>query len=166
MTAGVRRLPSLLGWIVVLTLVVAMQFHAQRGMVDGERPPELRGVLVSGADFAGLDTLEKPAVIYFWASWCGICKAMQGTMQGLAREAPLITVAMQSGDRVTVKAYMDRQAFVTPTLLDADGELAQAYGVRGVPALFILDRAGNVRFATTGYTTALGLRLRLWLAGR
>ena len=157
---------SMLSWMVVLGLVLGLQLYAQRGLVDGGKAPELRGSTVDGKTFAGLDALPKPAVIYFWASWCGICKAMQGTMNELARATPLITVATQSGDRVTVRSYMAGHQFDVPALLDQDGSMGQAYGIRGVPALFIVDVQGNIRFATTGYTSGPGLRLRLWLAGR
>ena len=47
---------------------------------------------------------------------------------------------------------------------DPDGRLAGAWGVHAVPATFIVDTNGEIRFVEVGYTTGLGLRLRLWLA--
>jgi hypothetical protein len=38
--------------------------------------------------------------------------------------------------------------------------------VRGVPASFVLDGDGRIRFASVGYTTGVGLRGRLWAAGQ
>ncbi|MDD1648903.1 MAG: protein disulfide oxidoreductase [Methylococcaceae bacterium] len=157
---------SLLSWIAVLVMVFAIQLYASSGMIDGGKAPELQGLLVNGKPFARLDTLPKPALIYFWASWCGICRAMQSTVTELARDFPLITVATQSGDGANVREYMAVHQFEVQTLLDPEGGLGKTYGIRGVPALFIVDRLDNIRFATTGYTSALGLRLRLWLAGR
>jgi hypothetical protein len=43
--------------------------------------------------------------------------------------------------------------------------IAAQWGVRAVPASFIVDGAGQIRFLEIGYTTGAGLRLRLWLAG-
>jgi len=39
---------------------------------------------------------------------------------------------------------------------------------RGViaPAELVVDGAGEIRSVAVGYTTGLGLRIRLWLAGR
>jgi hypothetical protein len=34
-----------------------------------------------------------------------------------------------------------------------------------VPASFVVDGAGRIRFATVGYTTEAGLRARLWATG-
>jgi len=33
-----------------------------------------------------------------------------------------------------------------------------------VPASFIVDTDGKIRYVEIGYTTGIGLRLRLWLA--
>lgn len=154
-------------WLPVLVAVVAIQLMANRGVLDVGKAPELRGeMLVGGEAFAGLQSLRKPAMVYFWASWCGICGAMQSTVMAVANDTPIITVAMQSGDPVTVREYMSRQQFDVPTLIDQEGRLATIYGVRGVPATFILGRDGSIRSATTGYTSELGLRLRLWWVNR
>ena len=157
---------SLASWLAVLAAVVVMQMLLTRGLQDHGLPPELRGLTVEGEQFAGLDAVPKPALIYFWASWCGICKAMQGTVAGLAAELPVITVATQSGGRAEVANNQQQSHFMVPTLLDEDGELAMNYGLRGVPAFFILGRDGEIRFATTGLTSIWGLRLRLWLASQ
>jgi thioredoxin-related protein len=47
---------------------------------------------------------------------------------------------------------------------DQQGLIANAYGVSAVPAVFFTDSNGKIVFTTSGYTSELGLRLRLWLA--
>jgi hypothetical protein len=49
-------------------------------------------------------------------------------------------------------------------LLDNTGELAQTFGLKGVPISFILDPNGEIKFVETGYSSEVGLRLRLWLS--
>jgi len=73
-------------------------------------------------------------------------------------------VAMQSGSDDEVAQYMQKEALSFPVLNDPEGVLAAQWGVRGVPASFIVDTAGRIRFVEVGYTTGIGLRLRLWLA--
>ena len=107
----------------------------------------------------------EPAVVHFWATWCPVCELEQGMIDGVADDLPMITVAMQSGKPQEVRAYLAEQGVDYPVVNDERGWLAQQYGVKAVPASFVLDGSGKVRFATRGYTTGWGLRIRLWLAG-
>ncbi|MGZ8219029.1 protein disulfide oxidoreductase [Methylomagnum sp.] len=155
---------NLLTWTALLALFVGLQFFVNRNLATGI-PPPIHGPMLDGREFAGIDSLPKPAVIYFWASWCGVCESMQGTVRGLAADTPILTVALQSGDGLEVGAYMKKQGFEVPAVLDPDGTIGKSYGVRGVPTLFIVGRDGTVKSSTAGYTSELGVRARLWLAG-
>jgi thiol-disulfide isomerase/thioredoxin len=155
---------SWLGWIPVIMLILTIQWVTGRGIPQEGQAPDLHGIMIDGQPYPGLSRLPKPALIYFWASWCGICRMMQTTLVDIAGDVPVITVAFQSGDRATVSGYMSKNGFEVPTIVDEEGALGQAYGIRGVPALFVLDRAGNIRYTSIGYTTSVGIRLRLWLA--
>lgn len=53
-----------------------------------------------------------------------------------------------------------------PTVVDPAAEILRRYGLAGVPAFIVIDPAGDIRFVAVGYTSELGLRLRLWWAGR
>ncbi len=163
---GAGRARSVLGWVITLALIGLLQAFLTRGMVDGGRVPALGGQQTDGQVFAGIAQLPKPALVYIWASWCGVCRAMQGTLNELAKTHALVTVATQSGDRATVSAYMAAHDFHVPTLVDEDGRIARRFGIRGVPALFFIDRQGDIRSVASGYTSSWGIRLRLWLAGR
>jgi thiol-disulfide isomerase/thioredoxin len=155
---------SKLSWILVIALFLGFQFAANRNLVNGE-PPALPNTTLEGQTFELAQLHGKPALIYFWAEWCPICRAMQSTVQAVARDYPLMSVAMQSGGKAEVAKYQREQNFQVPVVLDEDGEIAKRYGLRGVPAVFVLGPEGQIRFAATGYTSEIGLRLRLWWAG-
>jgi hypothetical protein len=53
-----------------------------------------------------------------------------------------------------------------PVMLDESGQLASQFGLKGVPASFILSPGGEIIFVETGYTTELGLRVRMWLSSQ
>ncbi|MDX2464435.1 MAG: redoxin domain-containing protein, partial [Porticoccus sp.] len=76
------------------------------------------------------------------------------------------TVAMNSGTNLEVKKYLDERELNFPVIVDEYGEIAKRFGVQGVPTNFVIDSHGNIDFTEVGYTTSLGLRLRLWLAGK
>ncbi len=88
----------------------------------------------------------------------------QGSIQAINEDWPVLTIAMQSGDADEVSKYLRDEGLDWATIVDESGELSRGFGVTGVPASFVLDGAGQVRFKEVGYTTNWGLRARLWLA--
>lgn len=147
----------------ILVLVLALEAFLTRDAVSG-KAPEFTAQTVQQAPF-DLRTLRgRPALIHFWATWCPVCHLEQGSIDAIAGDYPFISVAMQSGSAREVLAYLKEQGVDYPVVNDPNGLLSKRYGVSGVPASFILDADGKVRFVTRGYTSALGLRIRLWLA--
>jgi thiol-disulfide isomerase/thioredoxin len=105
-------------------------------------------------------------LVHFWASWCPVCRAEQSSIAAIAQDNQnVITIAMQSGTPEQVAAYMREQGIAFPVLNDPDGHIARAWGVHAVPVSFIIAPDGEIRFVEVGYTTQIGLRLRMWLAG-
>ena len=127
--------------------------------------PDFEGTLLSGDTVRLADYRGEPVIVHFWGSWCPVCRMENGSIDELADDIPLVTVAMQSGDRETVSGFLEENGLDFPTVVDEQGELARAFGVQGVPASFVIGPEGEIRFTTVGYTTGLGLRARHWLAG-
>jgi thiol-disulfide isomerase/thioredoxin len=150
--------------LVLLLLILGIRAWQQSGTASGPAPA-LAGELLDGKPVALAAFAGQPVLVHFWATWCPICRVEQGSIDALARDVPVITVAMQSGSREEVVQFLRKEALSFPVLNDPDGVLAAQWGVRAVPASFIVDGAGQIRFVEIGYTTGVGLRLRLWLAG-
>ena len=157
-----KRALQLVLFIVFITGIRAWQ---QRDMVSGMAPP-LVGVKLDGNAYALPARPAQPVLVHFWATWCAICRVDQDSIVSIAQDRPdIITVAMQSGSDAEVSEHLVAQGLRFPVLNDADGRLSAAWGVHAVPANFIIGTNGEIRFVEIGYTTGLGLRLRLWLAG-
>ena len=78
-----------------------------------------------------------------------------------------MTVAYNSGETEAVQRYSEREGMHDWTIIvDNDGEIAQEYGVSGVPTSFVLDGDRQIRFKEVGLTSGWGLRLRLWLTDK
>ena len=166
MTAGRHRwLRRLLEVAIAVLVFLLVQAWLTREAPQGPAPP-VSGTLLDG-DQVSLDDLKgRPALLYFWASWCPICGLQQGTIHAIAKDHAVLTIAMDEASADEIRAYLQDAGVDFPVLHDPAGDIARHYAIRGVPTSFILDRAGNIRFVETGYTTGIGLRLRLWLAGR
>jgi len=150
--------------VVVLALILGARAWQQSGIASGPAPA-LTGVLLDGKPVTLAAFSGRPVLVHFWATWCPICRLEQDSIDALARDAAVITVAMQSGDRAAVVQHLRNETLSFPVLNDPDGVIAAQWGVRAVPASFIVDGAGQIRYVEVGYTTGIGLRLRLWLAG-
>jgi len=143
-------------------LIAGIRAWQQATLAQGPAP-ELAGIRLDGAGFV-LRPATEPTLIYFWATWCPSCRAMQGNIEPLLKNYRVITVAMQSEGDAAVGGYLKEHGLHYPVLNDPDGALARRYGVRAVPALFVVDREGMIRFTEVGYTTEPGIRARLWLS--
>ena len=105
-------------------------------------------------------------LLYFWAEWCPICKTTAGTVTNVSADWPVTSIAIQSGAAEQVAGVMAAKGYRWPTLPDPAAEVLRQFGLAGTPAFVVIDPAGDVRFVLLGYTSELGLRLRLWWAGR
>ncbi len=151
--------------LILVVLWVGIRAWQQRDMVSGAAPV-LQGVTLTGLPYELAKQTSKPVLVHFWATWCSVCRLEQDTINDIAQQdSNVITVAMQSGKPGEVLQYMKEQGIDFPVVNDPDSRLAQAWGVNSVPASFIISPDGQIKFVEVGYTTGIGLKLRLWVAG-
>jgi thiol-disulfide isomerase/thioredoxin len=151
--------------VVLLALLAGFRAWQHRDMPSGPAPA-LQGYTLAGQPYTLPAHPGKPILVHFWATWCGICREEQGAISAIVKDhAQSITIAMQSGTADQLARYVQAQHVDFPVLNDPDGALAQRWGVNAVPASFVIAPDGTISFVEVGYTTAIGLRLRLWLAG-
>jgi len=153
----------LLTLLLFLLIYGGVRSYQLSGYTQGEAPT-FSATSIQGHAFNLTDYRGQPVLIYFWATWCPVCKLERGTIEGLSEDYPVITVASWSEDAAAVQSYFDSAKLRLTTINDPEATLAGLYGVNGVPSFFVLDGDGQIRFIERGYTTSIGLRLRLWLA--
>ena len=162
-----QAIKHLRSWLVYIVLfLVVMQganWWKTRDAANGNLS-EFSGVLMDGTAFTIAEFAGKPVLFHFWATWCPICDLQKNNVQSISQDYPVITIASWSEGKAEVKAYMRENQLTFPVMLDNSGELAQTFGLKGVPASFILAPNGEIKFVETGYSTEPGLRLRLWLS--
>lgn len=148
--------------LIIVAIVAGVSTWQNSGLASGVAPP-LAGTRTDGSVVKlGADGTAR--LVVFWAVWCKVCKAEAGTIEAVAQDWPVITVAMQSGELNEIAEFLAERGLTVPAIADDNSDISDAWGVRVVPSHFVVDGAGNIRFRVVGYTTSWGLRARLWWA--
>jgi thiol-disulfide isomerase/thioredoxin/dienelactone hydrolase len=96
----------------------------------------------------------KVVLVNFWATWCPPCVHEMPSMERLYEKLkgrPFEILAINVGESPdTVKEFIERHGYHFPVLLDPKGEAYSAWKVYVYPTTFILDRKGQVRYASVG----------------
>lgn len=106
----------------------------------------------------------QPVALHIWAEWCPFCKMAESSVTRVAADWPVLTVASRSGDAAQVKRFMAQRGLPWAASVDPRGDISKTYRLSAVPAWVVLDAEGRISSITTGYTTELGMRARLWWA--
>jgi len=60
------------------------------------------------------------------------------------QDVVMLAISLDGGGLDAVKRFMEKKGYTVPSLLDAKMEIARAFGARGVPSTFVVDRQGQV----------------------
>jgi len=153
---------------VILTLVLLLA-----GCPAGSEPPDgksptapVEGIQVGNLapDFQlqGLDgqTVSlgnlrgEPVLINFWATWCPPCRVEMPYIQEIYEEwtdKGLVLLAINIGESSsTVRDFIQSQNLSFTVLLDTKKDVAQRYGVSGIPTTLFIDEDGIIKDKVIG----------------
>jgi thiol-disulfide isomerase/thioredoxin len=97
--------------------------------------------------------LDRPVVLYVFATWCSACKLTTPTVDGFARRHPEVAV-------LAVRAAAAEAGWSFRVIPDG-GALAETLGVRALPTTIVLDASGEVRWNRQGVLVPGELDLRV-----
>lgn len=111
--------------------------------------PSVDGNIISLDNFRG-----KPVILVFWRVHCPSCEYQMPFLQAFYDkwsddEIALITVNVGEPPAMVVE-YVSRQGLTLPVLLDTRQQVAQTYGIVGVPFTFLIDANGFIKAYKVG----------------
>lgn len=107
---------------------------------------------------------QAPVLVYFWGTWCGICRLTTPNVQQLHEQGvPVISVATKSDSTEALADYLQQHRYTFTTINDLDGSVFADWQGSVTPSFVILED-GQVKQRFTGIAPLWSLKLRLWLA--
>lgn len=123
---------------------------------EGAVGKKLPAITVTGLDGKAITTKSlagKLVVLDFWATWCGPCKKASPTMDALQKKygSKILVVGASYDDTpAAAKKYMTDHKY-SYTFATGGKAAADKLGVVNIPAIFIVDAKGVVRYVATGW---------------
>ncbi len=153
-----RRALAGLAAMVVLSAAIAegQQLQLPTGILalDGYPAPPLALEDINGNAFDLRQARGQWVFVHFWASWCVPCRREMPAIQSMAyvmEGAPLRIVLVNTAeDEDTIWSFLAAVAPELDTLMDRDGLVTEAWRPRGLPATYLVDPGGVVRYQALG----------------
>ena len=129
--------------------VLVMNVMGKQSLI-GQPAPELdiEKYLQAPEGEKSLSALKGTVVVLeFWATWCAPCVAEIPHLNQLSEEfrdkqVQFISITDESED--VIAPFLKRQEMKSWIGLDTDRSVFEAYGVRGIPRTFLIDRKGII----------------------
>ena len=122
--------------------------------VDGITAPALQLDDIDGKPYNLASTHGHWRFVHFWASWCGPCRREMPSIQKMVTrlgDTDLEIVLVNTAE--TEDEVFTFLAAVAPglvPLLDSDGQVTEVWQPRGLPATFLVDPQGRIRYQALG----------------
>lgn len=116
--------------LCALGLVSALDAQEKKGVMtlsSKEFKTKVYDISAKNPEYLG----SKPAIVDFYASWCGPCRAISPVLEELAKEY---------GDKIVIYKVD----------VDASRDIAQAFGIRSIPAVLFIPMKGEAQMTIGG----------------
>lgn len=144
--------------IVALALVAcAGDDHVPaRPLEIGQPAPHYSAVSLSGDSVSLAQLRGRVVLLNVWATWCHPCREEIPVLQALharyaSRGLELVGVSVDArGEEATIREFATDFKMTYPLWLDPDERVQSTFLAIGVPATFLIDRDGVLRWRHVG----------------
>src|SRR5437016_688515 len=151
MRMNMKTLASAVSLLIVLSGLLGM---AARPPLVGSPAPEIVLKDLQGRDVKLSNLRGKVVLVNFWATWCKPCKeempAMQASYDKLRDKGFVVLAVNELEDTARVAEHIRTHGHTFEVVMDHNNQVANVYGVVGLPASFLIDPQGIVRERMAG----------------
>jgi thiol-disulfide isomerase/thioredoxin len=166
MTRRLRLLASTLAMVavVVVLAVFGLASSSSTGRLAPALPRErLSGTLVTLSSLLA-SAGGRPALVVFWASWCGPCAKEAPAFERFSESAVgrgRIVGVNWSDAKSGARGFIKRYGWTFPNLRDAEGTVGNAYRLMDLPTTFVINTHGRISKVLRGPQSEHSLRVAL-----
>ncbi|WP_296239189.1 protein disulfide oxidoreductase [Psychrobacter sp. UBA5136] len=163
-----QKVLSVVKMVLIYGLIFAVIYTAVNWWRQPIMPanPQLQLTDYQGqsVDLAALSQ-DKPTLVYFWGTWCPVCRVTSPTIDKLAaaNDYPVVTIAIKSGSNQELRRYLGENNYRFTAVNDQEGEIFADWQGQVTPSYVVL-KDGEMMQGLTGIQPLWSLRLRLWLS--
>ena len=144
-----RRKHLLFFSLIIAFSVTAHLACGKKGVIKvGKLAPDFEYVDLRGNVGHLYDFRGNVILLRFWADWCNYCWKEMPVLEQFYRETKdhgFIVIGVNVGqDRDVADAFVEKNGLTYPIFIDTEGQLANRYGVHGIPTNFIINQEGVI----------------------
>jgi peroxiredoxin len=125
----------------------------------GTKAPNFTLRTLDGKSFTLKNCFKKPpkvVLVDIWATWCPPCRAeipyIINLQKKYAKKAVVIVGIATDPKKETVKSFVKKMKINYTICLDPNAKtVGDSYDVKSIPATYIIDKKGVIRFAHRGF---------------
>jgi peroxiredoxin len=160
---GTHRLLGFVGAVAIALAIGRWPAAAASNLAPDVALQSDDGAVVHLSDYKG-----KVLLVDFWASWCASCKTSFPALDALYREYQprgfeVLAVNLDE-ERRAADSFLSAHPHRMTVLFDPKGASPGAFGVKGMPTSYVIDRSGTIRFTHTGYSGNVDVSYRKEIA--
>ncbi|WP_280768280.1 thiol-disulfide oxidoreductase ResA [Salipaludibacillus daqingensis] len=150
--------------VILIVMITAVgytfynHFADERGLVDqGDKAPNFVLEDLDGNRFELQELSGEGVYVNFWATYCTYCRDKMQYLQNFYEEyedkgVRIVSVNVNE-TTLQVERHKQRQGLDYPLFIDRNMLVSNAYGVRSLPATFLIDENGIVTERQIGAKT-------------